>query len=120
MEEDSGVMSDVGDTALRCQLPRLTIVLQSATKRPVTKSRSNLFGRQNSSSSTGKVPSSHKEVTTPRSDITPIDDNVRLRHQPRKRSLDTARENSRLSFFGTSIAGTLSKARKPPPRYSSG
>jgi hypothetical protein len=102
MEEDSGVLSD------------------SATKRPVTKSRSNLFGRQNSSSSTGKLASSHKEVTTPRSDITPIDDGVRLRHQPRKRSLDTARENSRLSFFGTTIAGTLSKARKPPPRYSSG
>ncbi|KAH9987791.1 hypothetical protein BJV77DRAFT_1024192 [Russula vinacea] len=102
MEEDSGVMSD------------------SATKGRVTKSRSKLFGRQNSSSSTGKMPSSQKEVTTPRSDITPIDDGVRLRHQPRKRSLDTARENSRLSFFGTTIAGTLSKARKPPPRYSSG
>jgi hypothetical protein len=86
----------------------------------VIKGRGNVFGREHSSSSHGKLPSSpmSKEVTTPRSDITPIDDGVRLRHQPRKRSLDTGRETSRLSFFGNTLAGTLGKARKPPPRYS--
>ena len=83
----------------------------------MTKGRGDVFGREHSLSSTGMLPPSpvSKEVTTPRSDITPIDGGVRLR-QPRKRSLDTGRETSRLSFFGNTIA--LGKARKPAPRYS--
>lgn len=118
MEEDRGVLSDVGNKVL-WYLQRLTSVSQSDTTRGlVTKGRGNAFGREHSSS-IGRPPSSpmSKEATTPRSDITPIEDGVRLR-QPRKRSLDTGRETSRLSFFGTTIAGTLGKARKPPPRYS--
>lgn len=97
-DEDRGVLSD------------------SDTKNVATKGRG-LFGRQSSSSSTGNARKS-PEVTTPRSDISQLSDGARSRPQPRKRSLDTAREGSRLSIFGNTFAGTLGKARKPPPRYS--
>ncbi|KAI9462035.1 hypothetical protein F5148DRAFT_1214326 [Russula earlei] len=95
------------------------VLSDSDTKDRATNDRGHLFGRKSSSSSTGKLslsPRSPGEVTTPRSDMS---DGSRLRPQPRKRSLDATRENSRLSFFGSSIVGTLGKARKPPPRYSS-
>ncbi|KAH9959220.1 hypothetical protein BC827DRAFT_1214888 [Russula dissimulans] len=102
LDDDRGVLSD------------------SDTKVVGTKDRSYLFGRQNSSSSTGKVtsPRLSKEATTPQSDISQLGDGVRLRPQQRKRSLDPPRENSRLSFFGTSFVGNLGKGRKPPPQYS--
>ena len=95
-------------------------ILQSDAKNVATKGRGHLFGRKSSSSSTGNMPSPRKsqEVTTPRSDISQHSDGGRSRAQPRKRSLDTGRENSRLSIFGSTFAGTLAKARKPPPRYS--
>ncbi|KAH9983046.1 hypothetical protein BJV74DRAFT_989158 [Russula compacta] len=102
VEEDRGVLSD------------------SETKNVVTK-RSNIFRRQNSSSSTGKAssPRKSKEVPTSQSNIAQLGDGVQLRPQARKRSLDATRENNtRLSIFGTTFAGTLGKARKPPPRYS--
>ncbi|KAF8261196.1 hypothetical protein EI94DRAFT_1833440 [Lactarius quietus] len=102
-EEDRAVLSD-GDT-----------------KGFMTKSRSQLFGRQNSASSTGKIGSSRKskEVTTPRSDITMLSDGSRPRQERPKRSLDANREGSRLSIFGSAFGGSLGKSRKPPPRYSS-
>ncbi|KAI9457942.1 hypothetical protein BJY52DRAFT_1270491 [Lactarius psammicola] len=102
-EEDRAVLSD------------------SDTKNFITKNRGQLFGRQNSTSSTGKLSSSlrSKEVTTPRSDISQLSEGVRPRQERRKRSLDATRESSRLSIFGSTFAGTLGKSRKPPPRYSS-
>jgi hypothetical protein len=93
---------------------RLNRILQSDTKHVATKGRG-LFGRQSSSSSVGNVPKS-QDVTT--SDISQMSDSTRLRAQPRKRSLDAAREGSRLSIFGNTLGGALGKARKPPPRYS--
>ncbi|KAH9031455.1 hypothetical protein EDB83DRAFT_2525839 [Lactarius deliciosus] len=58
-------------------------------------------------------------VTTPRSDTSQLSEGSRPRHERRKRSLDSNRENSRLSIFGSTFVGTLGKSRKPPPRYSS-
>ncbi|KAH8977537.1 hypothetical protein EDB92DRAFT_1916615 [Lactarius akahatsu] len=97
------------------------VLSDSDTKNFTTKSRGQLFGRQNSTSSTGKLPSSRisKEVTTPRSDTSQLSEGSRPRHERRKRSLDANRENSRLSIFGSTFVGTLGKSRKPPPRYSS-
>ncbi|KAH9170375.1 hypothetical protein EDB89DRAFT_1978632 [Lactarius sanguifluus] len=97
------------------------VLSDSDTKNFTTKSRGQLFGRQNSTSSTGKLPSSliSKEVTTPRSDTSQLSEGSRPRHERRKRSLDANRENSRLSIFGSTFVGTLGKSRKPPPRYSS-
>ena len=115
-DEDRGVLSDVGYGLFVSFYIMLNGILQSDTKNVATKGRG-LFGRQGSSSSTGNVRKS-PEVTTPRSDISQLSDGARSRPQPRKRSLDTAREGSRLSIFGNTFAGTLGKARKPPPRYS--
>ncbi|KAI9447510.1 hypothetical protein H4582DRAFT_2137033 [Lactarius indigo] len=97
------------------------VLSDSDTKNFTTKSRGQFFGRQNSTSSTGKLPSSRisKEVTTPRSDSSQLSEGSRPRHERRKRSLDANRENSRLSIFGSTFVGTLGKSRKPPPRYSS-
>ncbi|KAH9056353.1 hypothetical protein EDB87DRAFT_1637438 [Lactarius vividus] len=97
------------------------VLSDSDTKNFTSKSRGQLFGRQNSTSSTGKLSSSRisKEVTTPRSDTSQLSEGSRPRHERRKRSLDANRENSRLSIFGSTFAGTLGKSRKPPPRYSS-
>ncbi|KAI0301517.1 hypothetical protein B0F90DRAFT_1717728 [Multifurca ochricompacta] len=104
-EEDRAVLSD------------------SDAKKFATKgSRPSLFARQNSTSSTSKIPSPRKskESSTPRSDVTQLGESSRPRHERRKRSLDATRETSRLSIFGSTLAGTLGKSRKPPPRYSGG
>jgi hypothetical protein len=111
------VLSDVGRPMMRNHMSKLTRVSQSDAKNLETKGRGPLFlSRQNSS---GKMisPRMSKESMTLRSDVTQRSEGSRPRPQPRKRSLDATREGSRLSIFGGSFVSSLSKSRKPPPRY---
>lgn len=78
-----------------------------------------MFGRSGSKSS--KDGDSAKDPVTPNSIATPQEDGSPVQRRTngrRQGSLDANKGNDRLSIFGGAFSGSLSKSRKPPPRYS--
>lgn len=97
---------------------------------PAPRTRRRLFGRSHDSASSSVR---HSKDMSPLGSPLPEKDkekdkekekekegSVSSRHGKSKRSIDGGKGGERLSIFGGTFGGSLTKGRKPPPRYAPG